>query len=110
MAKVTPHPPDPFRAVRARLKAWRDSSGLKGERLHTVTGISPAFWSNLETGRWATNAEGEIIYKRPEGLNSMLIEALTDGLVRAEDWLTADERKRLAKARAFNGRGGEGAQ
>lgn len=101
MAQVTTPPPDPFRAVRARLRAWRDSKGLKGERLHAVTGISPAFWSNIETGRWAINADGETIFKRPDGLNSLLIEALTDGLVRVEDWLTAEERRRLAKARAF---------
>ena len=97
MAKVTSQPPDPFRAVRARLKAWRDSRGLRGEKLHEVTGISPAFWSNLETGRSAVNANGETIFKRPDGLNSMLIEALTDGLIRVEDWLTADERKRLRR-------------
>lgn len=99
MRKVTSAQPpaetasDPFRRVRARLKAWRESSGLKGKKLKELTGMSPAFWSDIETGGKKP--------KRPDGVNAMLIEALTEGRVRAFDWLRADERELLRRAKEY---------
>lgn len=100
MAKTNPPPRgDQFRAVRQRLKAWRAASRLTGAEIHTVTSISPSFWSDLESGRAVTNARGATTFKRPDGFNALLIEVLTGGAVRADEWLTLDERRLLAHTR-----------
>lgn len=80
--------PDPFRDARARLRAWREARKLKGKDIKALLGISPSFWSDLETGR-----------KRPDAANAQLIEAVSGGVVRADEWLTPEERARIATAK-----------
>lgn len=78
---------DAFLRIRRRLKAWRKGNGLTGREVFEKTGISATFWSDLENGP-----------KRPDLANARLIEAFTGGEVRADEWLTDEERRNIAAA------------
>lgn len=63
-----------------RLKAWREARGYSQKRAAELAGIGQGSWSFLERGE-----------RLPSLQQAFRLEALTDGAVKAPDWLAPSD-------------------